>query len=67
MNPKSFLTLQAIRTLVTLMLETLERDRDTERYDDLFTRLLVDVETLTAHERRPIEGLPVDLDGVRAS
>ena len=53
MNPASVLTLQAIRTLVYLMLETLATDRDAARYDDLCKRLWVsEIETLKEKEGR---------------
>jgi hypothetical protein len=38
-NPQRVLTLQAIRTLIDLTLETLATDRDADRYDDLCQRL----------------------------
>jgi hypothetical protein len=50
MNPGSLLTLRAIRTLVRIMIETLERDRDPARYDDLLQRLLGEIEALRAKE-----------------
>lgn len=52
MNPASVLTLQAIRTVIDLMLETQTRDKNTARYDDLFIRLIDDIEALSAQERK---------------
>ena len=62
-NPQSVLTLQAIRTLVDLMLETLATDKDAARYDDLCRRIgVVSVQQplFTAREDAETERPPAE-------
>ena len=46
MTAESLFTLRVIQTLVNLMIETIERDRDAARYEDLCQRLGVEIEAL---------------------
>ena len=46
MTAESLFTLRVMQTLVNLMIETIERDRDAARYEDLCQRLRVEIEAL---------------------